>query len=116
MPALAEHVGLDQLSLAGLRFPLTLHMSVPLSDEELLAFSRKNNPYRIERNEKGELEIMSPVGLEGSHREVLVMARLAAWAEEHGGVTFSSSGGLRCRMDLSAARTRPGSRTPAGTP
>lgn len=94
MPALADPVGLDHLSLAGLPFPLALRVSVPLSDEELIAFSRENRPYRIERNEKGELEIMSAVGLEGSHREAIVMARLTAWAEEHGGVTFSSNGGF----------------------
>ena len=94
MPASAEFVGLDHLSVAGLALPLTLRVSVPFSDEELSAFSKRNRPYRIERNAQGELEIMSPVGLEGSHREVIVMTRLAAWADVHGGVTFSSNGGF----------------------
>jgi Uma2 family endonuclease len=94
MAALAESVGLEHLSVAGLTFPITLRLPVPLSDEELIAFSRRNTPYRIERNENGELEITSPVGLEGSHREVIVMSRLAGWSEDHGGVTFSSNGGF----------------------
>lgn len=94
MAILAEPVGIEHLSLAGLPLPITLRVPLPLSDEELIAFSRQNKPYRIERNPNGELEIMSPVGLEGSHRELIVMARLAHWADEHGGVTFSSNAGF----------------------
>ena len=83
--------------MTGLQLPITLRVSVPLSDAELIQFSRKNVPYRIERNEKGELEIMSPVGSEGGRREVIVMTRLEAWAEEHGGITFSSNVGFTLR-------------------
>lgn len=74
--------------------PITLRLPVPLSDEELIAFSRRNKPYRIERNNKGELEILSPLGLESGQREAWVMARLAVWAEVHGGVAFSSNAGF----------------------
>jgi hypothetical protein len=52
-----------------------------MSDEELIAFSRRNKPYRIERNAAGELEIMSPVGMYGSHWEAVVIRELdgRAW-------------------------------------
>jgi Uma2 family endonuclease len=94
MAALAEIVGMDQLSLAGLTMPVTLRLAASLSDEELIAFSRRNRPYRIERNANGELEIMSPVGSQGSHWEALVVAQLYLWANEHGGISFSSNGGF----------------------
>jgi Uma2 family endonuclease len=60
----------------------------------LIAFSRRNRPYQIERNAKGELEIMSPVGMDGTRWEAFVIGKLELWAEEHGGVVFSSNGGV----------------------
>ena len=94
MAALAESTGLEQLSLAGLPGPLTLRLPVPLSDDELIAFSHRNRPYRIERNANGELEVMSPVGFEGGQRELFVIRVLANWAEDHGGVCVSSNAGF----------------------
>jgi Uma2 family endonuclease len=94
MAALAESVGLEHLSLEGLRLPATIRLAEPLSDEELIAFSRRNRPYRIERNAEGELEIMSPLGFEGGQRELFVGRMLGNWAEEHGGVCVSSNAGF----------------------
>jgi Uma2 family endonuclease len=94
MAALTEIVGTYQLSLAGLLMPITMRLTTPLSDEELIAFSRRNRPYRIERNAKGELEIMSPTGMEGSHWEAIVISELHLWARDHGGIAFSSNGGF----------------------
>jgi len=94
MAALAECLDFEQLSLAGLAMPFVLRPSVPLNDQELIAFSRRNRPYRIERNAKGELEIMSPVGFEGGQRELFAGARLLEWAERHGGFCTSSNGGF----------------------
>ncbi len=82
------------MSLAGLPMPVTIRLPEPMTDDELIAFSRRNRPYRIERNAKGELEIMSPVGGRGSDRETFVIIRLGLWAEEHGGKTFSSNLGV----------------------
>jgi Uma2 family endonuclease len=79
----------------GLTMPLTFRPSVPLSDDELIAFSRRNEPYQIERNTDGELEVMSPCGTEGSSWEAEVIAELTLWARKHGGKTFSSSGGFK---------------------
>lgn len=94
MAALAESLQFEQLSLVGLPMPVTLRPAVPLSDQEMIAFSRRNRPYRIERNAKGELEIMSPAGSKGANREAYVIRALGIWTEQHGGMDFSSSGGF----------------------
>ena len=94
MAALAEFTGLDSFSLTGLPMPVTIRLPEPLSDEELIAFSYRNRPFRIERNEDGDLEIMSPLGFDGGQREMFVMAKLFEWAEQHGGVCVSSNAGF----------------------
>lgn len=94
MAALAESVGLEHFSLAGLATPLTIRLNTPMTDRELIAFSRRNRPYRIERNSKGELEIMTPLNTKGGYREIFVGARLLEWAEAHGGLVVSSSAGF----------------------
>jgi len=82
-------------SLTGLPLPIVLRPPSPLTDDELLAFSRKNRPFRIERNAKGEIEIMTPVGGKGSNWEAIVIRELGMWAEEDGrGLFFSSNGGF----------------------
>ncbi len=94
MATLAQFDRMQQGALVGLSMPLTVRPPVRMSDEELIAFSRRNRPYRIERNVEGELEIMSPTGADGSHWEAIVIAELQLWAREHGGVSFSSNGGF----------------------
>lgn len=79
--------------LFGLPMPLTFRPVVAMTDQELIAFSRRNRPYQIERNAKGELEILSPVGMDGARWEAFVIGKLDLWAEKHGGVVFSSNGG-----------------------
>jgi len=82
-------------SLTGLPLPIVLRPPSPLSDDELLAFSRKNKPFRIERNAKGEIEIMTPVGGQGSNWEAIVIRELGMWSEDDGrGLFFSSNGGF----------------------
>lgn len=95
MAALAEGVELENLSLTGLPMPVTIRLSEPLSDQELIAFSRRNQPYRIERNEEGELEIRSPLGFDGGQREMFVVAKLFAWAETSDGVCVTSNAGFK---------------------
>ena len=94
MAALAESLQFEQLSLAGLPMPVILRPAARLSDQELMAFSRRNRPYRIEQNSKGELEIMSPAGSEGGRREQFVIRMLGNWAEAYGGACFSSNAGF----------------------
>ncbi len=81
-------------SLTGLPLPIVLRPPSPLTDDELLAFSRKNKPFRIERNAKGEIEIMTPVGGEGSRRENFIARELDFYAEEQGGVAFGPNAGF----------------------
>ncbi len=71
-------------SLTGLPLPIVLRPPSPLSDDELIAFSRKNKPYRIEKNSKGEITILTPVGTEGGKRELRVAAQLMQWADQNG--------------------------------
>jgi len=94
MTAIMECVALPEIKLAGLPLPVTLRPAVVITDDELIAFSRINRSYRIERNARGELEIMSPSGGDGSRWEARVIRELDLWAEEHGGVSFSSNGGF----------------------
>lgn len=94
--AVAEQIDLMQEGvLAGIPLPYILRLSVPMSDEELIAFSRRNRPYQIESNSEGELEIMSPPGAQGSHWEAVAISELGLWAKLNGGVSFSSNGGFR---------------------
>jgi Uma2 family endonuclease len=67
----------------------------PLTDEELITFSAKIEPYRIERNENGELEIMTPLVTGGGRRESYVIGKLELWKEQHGGESFSSGTGFK---------------------
>jgi Uma2 family endonuclease len=76
--------GRMEWSLTGLPLPIVLRPPSPLSDDELIAFSRKNKPYRIEKNSKGEITIMTPVGTEGGKRELRVAAQLMLWADQEG--------------------------------
>lgn len=94
MVAIAEQETRQELTWAGLPLPVTVRPAAAMTDDELMSFSRLNRSYRIERNAKGELEIMSPSGGNGSRWESRVIRELDFWAEEHGGASFSSSGGF----------------------
>ena len=71
-------------SLTGLPLPITLRPPSPLSDDELIAFSRRNRPYRIEKNSQGEITVMTPVGRDGGQRELRVATALLMWADADG--------------------------------
>jgi Uma2 family endonuclease len=86
---------MDDLTLIGLPLPITVRPPLPLSDDDLLALSQRNQEYRIELNAKGELEIMSPTGGKGGRWESRVIRELDLWSEQNGGSCFSSSTGFR---------------------
>lgn len=100
MAALAEFVSDEGVALearqragfalTGVPMPVTLRLPTPLTDEQLMRFSLENDSYRIERNAKGELEIMSPLAGRGGNGESYLILEPDLWAEEHGGVSFSS--------------------------
>jgi Uma2 family endonuclease len=78
----------------GLPMPLNFRPPAPMTDEEMIAFSRRNRPYQIERNAEGELEIMSPVGFDGGRREAEVARQLGNWTEQNGGVYVGANTGF----------------------
>ncbi|WP_049789381.1 Uma2 family endonuclease [Granulicella tundricola] len=83
------------LNLSGLPHPITLRPAEPLTDEDLMRFSEENRPYKIERNNKGEVTIMTPVGGIGSTHEAWVSSSLVQWNELSGtGVAFVSNAGF----------------------
>lgn len=66
-----------------------------MSDEELYAFCQANPDLRIERDDKGNLIIMSPVGPKSGYYEGEFMFYLKAWNKEQlRGIAFSSSTGF----------------------
>jgi hypothetical protein len=57
-----------EIDLVTLPFPVVLRPGMPVSDEDLIQFSERNEPYKIERNREGELIITAPVGgIGGTH-------------------------------------------------
>ncbi len=71
-------------SLTGVPLPIVLRPPSPWTDDELIAFSRSNKPYQIERNKDGEITVMTPVGIEGGRRELRIGSQLMEWADEDG--------------------------------
>ena len=94
MAALVEFVGSDALTFMGLPLPLTLRLPVPMTNDELLVFSREHRLYRMERNAVGELEIMSPVNTQGGEWEAYVIVELGIWNRAQGGHVYSSNAGF----------------------
>ena len=84
-----------QAAFQDVPLPARLRPPVPLSDDELIAFSEANKPCKVERLASGEILVMTPGGFENNRREAYLVAELFAWAEEDGrGVAFSSNAGF----------------------
>ena len=74
---------------------LRLHPTVQLTDDLLAALSSQNDALRLERNAKGELEILPPANPPTGRRNSRVTARLDNWAEDDGqGEAYDSSTGF----------------------
>lgn len=73
--------------------PLKLNLNtVDLTDEQFYQLCQNNRELNFERNAKGELIIMPPVGGESGNRESELIADLAIWNRQTQlGYTFSSS-------------------------
>jgi Uma2 family endonuclease len=66
-----------------------------LTDEEFYCLCISNKQVRIERNAKGEVEIMAPAGLESSSRNADISYFIQAWnRRKRLGKCFDSSGGF----------------------
>ena len=77
--------------------PIVLRLSpiVELTDDVLLELSSLNDTLRLEKNAKGELEILPPTFPTTGNRELGVGARVLFWAESEGtGVAFGANAGF----------------------
>lgn len=73
---------------------LELGSRLHLDDDALFELCRANRELRIERTAAGDLEIMTPIGGEGSARKAQLMAELMVWTHRDGrGVAFDCSVG-----------------------
>ena len=65
---------------------------VYLTDEQFYQICQNNRDLQFERNVKGELIIMAPVGGDSGNREADLIIDLGIWNRQTGlGYTFSSS-------------------------
>ncbi len=67
---------------------LPMTFRVTESFEEFVAL---NPDLRVEQNRNGEIVIVSPVGSEGSNREIEISYQLQSWSRTNHGKAFSSS-------------------------
>ena len=77
--------------------PIVLNLSsvMELTDEQLLEICSLNDDIRIERNSRGELELMAPAGGTTGNQNAKITARVTVWAEGDGrGESFDSSTGF----------------------
>ncbi len=72
---------------------LTLNLdAVQLTEEQFYKICKNNRELKFERNARGELIIMSPVGGDSGNREADLIGDLVIWNRQTGlGYTFSSS-------------------------
>ena len=78
--------------------PLILHFpsSMLITDDQFFDFCRENRELRIERNQFGDILIMSPVDSETGNREFHIIGQLSVWSEKDGtGIGFSSNTGFK---------------------
>ena len=74
---------------------LRLHPAVQLTDDLLAALSSQNDALRLERNAKGELEILPPANPPTGRQNSRVNTRLDNWAEiDDSGEVYDSSTGF----------------------
>ncbi len=86
-----------------LALPAKIVPAAPMSDEEFLAFCELNEPYQFEINEKGEILVMTPSGLEGGNFEGYVFRKLdIGWSKPGRGFAVNSNAGFRLAGHLVA--------------
>jgi Uma2 family endonuclease len=77
--------------------PMVLKMQpdIIMTDDQFFDFCKLNRDFRIERNQFGDLLIMSPTGSETDERNFNLIVQLGIWTKKDGtGVGFGSSGGF----------------------
>jgi Uma2 family endonuclease len=84
------------MTLSSLRLPIRLRPETPMSDLDLMRFSRENRPLRMEREPNGEIVVMTPAGFGTSKMNQRIGRFLDEWAEADGrGVATESRGGYK---------------------
>jgi len=69
--------------------------SLGLTDDQFLRLCSDNRDFRIEMSAQGELIIMPPPGSMTGRRNLVILQRLANWAEQDGtGVSFGTDTGF----------------------
>jgi Uma2 family endonuclease len=77
--------------------PLILHFpsSMPMTDDQFFELCQENRDLRIERNQFGDISIMSPAGSETGNRNFNLAGQLYVWSEkDNTGICFDSSTGF----------------------
>lgn len=77
--------------------PMVLKMqpNIIMTDDQFFDFCQLNRNFRIERNQIGDLLIMSPTGSETDERNFNLIVQLGIWTKQNGtGIGFGSSGGF----------------------
>ena len=64
-------------SLTGLPLPIVIRPPSPLSDDQIIAFSRSNKPYRVEVDAAGDLHVVAPMTVESAQRNTRVASLLS---------------------------------------
>lgn len=76
--------------------PIRLRPETPMSDDDLMRFSRVNRPLRMEREPNGEVLIMTPAGYNTGSINRRIIQALGIWADEDGrGQACDSDNGFR---------------------
>lgn len=86
-----------QLSVDLEILPMVLEMlpNMIMTDDQFFDFCQLNRHFRIERNQIGDLFIMSPTDSETGQRNFNLIGELGIWTKQDGtGVGFGSSGGF----------------------
>ena len=75
---------------------LQLSPAIAITDEQFFALCQLNRDYRLERNAKGELDIMYPTGSETGNRNAKLTQQLGNWTDENRtGINFDFSTGFK---------------------
>jgi hypothetical protein len=95
--------------------PVTLQVTAPLSDEELLAFCEANSGLEIESDADGSIRIMTSAGPESSELNQLLATELNIWPRQNrNGTVFGPDLGIRFPDKLCAVLMSPGFLPTAG--
>jgi Uma2 family endonuclease len=67
-----------------LQMVLKMQPNIIISDEQFFEFCQLNRDLRIERNQFGDLLIMSPTDLETGERNFNLIGELGIWTKQNG--------------------------------